>query len=378
MPQTSKTSQRQEPQASIEEPAPHGGSAQPAPARSRQWVAVSEMRERPGTGQRMIFVMNWAVRVDDADPSAEQAVRADDESAPAAEPSPALLPPLHLLRTVTTRWMRLVGEDAQGQPMLVAFRVAGTLSPDEVEQWCPGATVRLYTLAGPVAPLPDGALAMEPLARYSVVRAPNMSFWPQLRALIEEQERAQPGMELWENLEHDLAALEEELTWWTASPHGLVLNLYEGEELVGHLSLARQRDETEGCDGWGIIALHIAQKARGQHLGALLQRVAATLIANRRAARRAALLPDAEASANAPEADDTRQAESETGSVAAGPAAEPGQETPVPADDVSNWPSLFGFIPAHNLPALRGAYDAGREIIASYVDVPVAALEQPA
>ncbi len=337
MPHTSKTSQRQEPQATIEASAPDGESAQALVAPAWQWLATSELRGRSGTGQRIIFVTNWSVRADADDPSAEHTEQTDEESAPAAEPTTTLLPPLDLLRTVTTRWMRLVEGDAAECPTLVAFRVAGALSPQEVAAWCPGATVRLYTLAGPVAPLPDGALEMEPLARYSVVRAPNMSFWTQLRALIEEQERAQPGMELWENLEHDLAALEEELAWWLASPQGLVLNLYEGEELVGHLSLARQRDETEGCDGWGIIALHIAQKARGQRLGALLQRVAATLIESRRAARQAAPAPEAEAA-----------------------------------------PYLFGFIPAHNRPALRGAYDAGREIIGTYVDVPVAALEQPA
>ena len=376
--QPTDRSQRREPQAS-----PEGSSPGPEPVpvaleNVRQWAMVSALRERSSMGQRVIVVTEWAVASDRPSRSSENAEPAEDESALVGEPERALLPPLELLRTVATRWLRLAGEDAAERPTLLALRAAGALSPQEVAAWCPGAAVRLYTLAGPVEPLPDGALEREPLARYSVVRAPNMSFWPHLRELIEEQERAQPGMELWEDQGHDLAALEEELAWWLASPHGLVINLYEGEQMVGHLSLARQRDETEGCDGWGILALHIAQQARGQRLGTLLQRIAATLIATRRAERQRASAREAE---GVPE----RSLAGEAGPSQADatvPAAE--QKTPpasvlaqaelAPADEASNWPTLFGFVPAHNIAALRGAYEAGREIIGTYVDVPVAAL----
>jgi hypothetical protein len=179
-----------------------------------------------------------------------------------------------------------------------------------------------------------------------------MSFWPHLRALIVQQEREAPGMGLWGDLERDLALLEQELAWWNASPLGLILNLYEGETLAGHLSLARQYDAAEGCDGWGILALHIAPQARGQRLGTILQRVAATLLVTRKASRRVEPPTDAES------------------------AGDPSRTAQIAAIDTRQWPYLFGFVPAHNIPALRGAYAAGRRIIGTYVDVPLEALER--
>lgn len=221
-----------------------------------------------------------------------------------------------------------------------------------------------------------------------------MSFWPELRALIEAQEREQPGMDRWEDLEHDLDLLEQELTFWLESPYGLIVNLYEGEDLIGHLSLARQRDETEGCDGWGIIALHIARRARGQQLSVLLQRVAATLIVTRRRERQItqmlrALRPGparehgavkaakhAEADDKAPPAQDAHPVDegAAVSEAANTVSAEEGQGEPVVHLPEQPWPYLFGFVPPNNIPALRGAYAAGREIIGTYVDVPVAAL----
>jgi hypothetical protein len=254
-----------------------------------------------------------------------------------------------MLRCVAERWTTLLAEEEK-QSALVSFRASGVLAPAELTRWLPGAAARLYTLGGLVAPLSDAALGRMPLARYSVVRAPNMSFWPHLRALIEEQERTQPGLELWEDIESDLALLEQELAWWIASPQGLILNLYEGETLVGHLSLARQYDPTEGCDGWGVIALHIAPQARGQRLGTILQRVAATLLVTRKATR--LIEPPAE-----PEA-----------------ASGPSPTMQMAAVDTRQWPFLFGFVSAQNIPALRGAYGAGRRIIGTYVDVPLESL----
>ncbi len=252
---------------------------------------------------------------------------------------------------VAERWTTML-EDEEQRSALVSFRAPGVLSPAELTRWLPGASARLYTLGGLVAPLSDEALGRMPLARYSVVRAPNMSFWPHLRALM-EQERSESGMERWEDVASDLALLEQELSWWIASPHGLILNLYEGETLIGHLSLARQYDAAEGCDGWGIIALHIAPQARGQRLGTILQRVAATLLVTRKATRR--IEPAAE-----PEA-----------------ASSPSATVQMAALDTRNWPFVFGFVTADNIPALRGAYAAGRRIIGTYVDVPLEAL-QPA
>jgi hypothetical protein len=360
------------------------------------WQAISALRWRSGIGQQIIFLTDWfaaaAIREGQDGPEAT----ANDEQPEAAE-QPSLLPPLEILRTVAERWAKVVERDADARPVLIAFRSAGALSPGEVERWCPGATVRVYTLGGRVPPLPDTALAEPPLERYSVVRAPNMSFWPQLRALIEEQERQAPGMELWEDLERDLDLLEQELAWWIARPQGLILNLYDGAALVGHLALARQRDEAEGCDGWGILALHIARRVRGQGLGALLQRVAATLIYTRRLVRRARLgetrvIP---AIAQAPAAQDRPAQDDGTSDDLEQPAAshqpDTGQDAPAPSDtdqpeaapseqpasqDAPDWPYLFGFVAAQNIPALRGAYRAGRQIIGTYVDVPIEALEQ--
>jgi len=289
-----------------------------------------------------------------ADQSDQQA-RAQTLQAEDAQQLTRLLPPLEVLQTLADRWLSVTGDDPGAHPALFSFRVAGALGPEELARWSPGATARLYTLGGQVAPLPDGALSVAPLANFNVVRAPNMSFWPHLRALIEEQERESPGLELWEDLERDLALLEQELAWWIASPQGLVLNLYEGEDLVGHLSLARQEDETEGCNGWGILALHIAPRARGQRLGTLLQRIAATLIVTRRSARRSAL--SAALAAEEEAAEDGFQAEQ------------------VATPEASEWPYLFGFVAAQNIPALRGAYAAGRRIIGTYVDIPVESLE---
>src|SRR5262249_43085917 len=127
--------------------------------------------------------------------------------------------------------------------------------------------------------------------------------------------------------------------------------LYEGETLVGHLSMARQYDPAEGCDGWGIIALHIAPQARRQRLGTILQRVASTLLVTRKALRR--IEPSAEPEA-APDISKTAQ---------------------MAAVDTRQWLFIFGFVPAHNVPALRGAYATGRRIIGTYVDVPIAALQ---
>jgi hypothetical protein len=324
------------------------------------------LRWRPGAGQHIIFVSDWSIATDRQIALASQAEQASQEEQPdrqegteavperEAQPAADPLPPVEMLRVVAERWARMTGDDEGERPALLSFRAPGVVSPAELTSWLPGAAARLYTLGGRVAPLPDTALSEPPLARYSVVRAPNMSFWPHLRALIEEQEREEPGMELWENLDDDLALLEQELAWWIASPQGLILNLYEGEALAGHLSLARQYDAAEGCNGWGIIALHVAPWARGQRLGMLLQRVAATLIATRQAARRG-----------------------ESASAAAAP-GDPSQTRRIAALNTQHWPYLFGFVAAQNIPALRGAYRAGRRIIGTYVDVPIEALQSAA
>lgn len=403
---TSSASQRQEPPETIEDAEQIEKAAQTPPARVQQWAAVSELRERPGAGP-IAFLTHWALRPredDQVDAHTDEDSSARNDHAAGAEPSPAL-PPLDLLRTVAGRWMRLWAQEENGQPPLLAFRVAAALSPQEVSAWCPGATVRLYTLGGPVAPLPDTALGEEPLARYSVVLAPTMSFWPELRALIEAQEREQPGIDRGGDGKHDLDLLEQELAFWLASPHGLIVNLYEGEDLVGHLSLARQRDEMEGCDGWGIIALHIARRARGQQLSVLLQRVAATLLVTRRMARQATQMlpavravPDKEEgsaeAADTPAAESSDTADTGDNEAPAAQDADPANEDAASSEDASAsspetgqseqasvileqpWPYFFGFIPPNNIPALRGAYAAGRQIIGAYVDVPVAALEK--
>ena len=401
----SSASQRQEPPETIEDAEQIEETEQAPPTRAQQWAAVSELRERPGAGP-IAFLTHWALRPredDQADAHTDEDSSVRNDHA-AADPSPAL-PPLDLLRTVAGRWVRLWAQEENDQPPLLAFRVAAALSPQEVSAWCPGATVRLYTLGGPVAPLPDTALGEEPLARYSVVLAPTMSFWPELRALIEAQEGEQPGMDRGEDGKHDLDLLEQELAFWLASPHGLIVNLYEGEDLVGHLSLARQRDETEGCDGWGIIALHIARRARGQQLSVLLQRVAATLLVTRRMARQATQMlpavrvaPDKEEGSaeaadtsveessytvdtghnEAPAAQDAQPADGDAASseAASADSADTNQSEPVAGRETQPWPYFFGFIPPNNIPALRGAYAAGRQIIGAYVDVPVAVLEK--
>ncbi|GEM_PF-1823162 len=365
--------------------------------RPHRWQAVSTLRWRSGVGQQIIFLTDWFAAVDQREGQAEPRAPASDEQPGAAEQPASLLPPLEMLRAVAGRWAKVVGGEHGAPPALIAFRSAGALAPAEIERWCPGAAVRLYTLGGRVPPLPDTALAEPPLERYSVVRAPNMSFWPQLRALIEEQERETPGMELWEDLEHDLGLLEQELAWWIARPQGLILNLYDGADLVGHLALARQRDEAEGCDGWGILSLHIARRVRGQGLGALLQRVAATLIYTRRLMRRAHLgetrviptITQPPAAQDAPPREDTASSDVEqpvstgqpdasqnpqTQSVPDQAASAPSERAPAP--EAPDWPYLFGFVSAQNFPALRGAYRAGRRIIGTYVDVPIEALKR--
>ena len=400
----SSASKRQEPPETMEETTQAEEQEHVVPERGRQWVAVSELRERPSAGGHIAFLTRWALRPDEgdqADAHEDEEGRASSALTVGAEPA-MVLPPLDLLQTVAARWMRLSDQEDGEQPSLIAFRVATALSPQEVSAWCPGATVRLYTLSGPVAPLPDTVLGEEPLARYSVVRAPSMSFWPELRALIEAQEREQPGMDRWDDLEHDLHLLEQELTFWLASPYGLIVNLYEGEDLVGHLSLARQRDETEGCDGWGIIALHIARKARGQQLSVLLQRVAATLIVSQRVERQVtqmlrAVRPVTEGETGPAEAGEklveerADEAGDESPPAQAANSADEGAASSEDTSAVSAameqyrwvanmearpWPYLFGFVPPSNIPALRGAYAAGREIIGTYVDVPVTALER--
>jgi hypothetical protein len=339
----SEQSQRDQPQdvpEAAETPDTSGGTR-------RHWSASSALRWRPGTDQQVIFLERW---------------RTVDE---------ALLPPVELLRAVAERWASLNAAAGEALPTLIALRAGAELAPQAVGGWIPGALVRFYTLGGRVAPLPDTALTEPPLARYSLVQAPNMSFWPELRAMIEQQERESPGMELWEDLEQDLKMLEQELAWWMRRPQGLVLNLYEGDRLAGHLSLARQRDEAEGCDGWGILALHIASHARGQRLGTLLQRVASTLILSRRASRRA--LPPSEVFGALP-------AEGGPAPASEPPAPEAAdtqlsQQMPAIAYGREAWPFIFGFVAASNIPALRGAYAAGRRILGTYVDVPLAALE---
>lgn len=324
--------------------------AAPAP----HWYASSALRWRPGTDQQIIFLEQWQV--------AEE----------------TLLPPVELLRAVAARWGRITDVAGEESPALIAFRVGAELAPQEVAGWLPGASVRFYTLGGRVAPLLDTALTEPPLARYSLVQAPNMSFWPELRAMIEAQERESPGLLLWEDLEQDLHLLEQELAWWMRRPQGLVLNLYEGDRLAGHLSLARQRDEAEGCDGWGILALHIASHARGQRLGTLLQRVASTLILSRRAARRA--LPPSEMFGEVPppltggDAGGTSDLAPEQAAPEAAD-TQLSQQMPAIAYGREAWPFLFGFVAASNIPALRGAYAAGRRILGTYVDVPLGALE---
>ena len=389
----SNASERQEPPETRAE-TPQQEHEQAISHSGRQWAAVSELRERPGTGGHIAFLTYWALRPTEGDQAAAHADEMESGSTAltdAAEPL-TMLPPLALVQTVAARWMRLGKQEDGEQPSLLGFRVAAALSPQEVSAWCPGAAVRLYTLGGPVAPLPDTALSAEPLARYSVVQAPTMSFWPELRALIEAQEREQPGMDRWEDLEHDLDLLEQELTFWLESPHGLIVNLYEGEDLIGHLSLARQRDETEGCDGWGIIALHIARRARGRQLSVLLQRIAATLIVTRRMERQATrVLPvirpvpqreigPAEAEKKRAKEDAAKAGDAVSPAQDANPgnegatSAEGGQGLPGAHMLEQPWPYLFGFVPPNNIPALRGAYAAGREIIGTYVDVPMAAL----
>jgi hypothetical protein len=331
-------------------------AAEGTEASELQWQAISALRARPDTGRQCIFLEQWQTA------------------------NGALLPPVEMLRALAERWVRLAGVYAEVPPTLLALRVGASLAPQEVAAWLPGTAVRLYTLGGPVAPLPDAALTEPPLARYSLVQAPNMSFWPELRAMIEQQEREAPGMELWQDLEHDLGLLEQELAWWMRRPQGLVLNLYDGETLAGHLSLARQRDETEGCDGWGILALHIASRARGQRLGMLLQRVASTLILSRRAARRAQ--PPAEVFGAAPAVQETGGTSPPLAGQATGaaqPAPDPeemqlSQQLPAIAYKREAWPFVFGFVSANNIPALRGAYAAGRRILGTYLDVPLAAL----
>lgn len=402
----SNASERQEPTKTIEEEPPQAEEErQAAPESGQQWVAVSELRERPNAGGHIAFLTYWALRPREdgqADAHADEEESGSKSLDDTAE-SVTRLPPLALVQTVAARWKRLGEQENGEQPSLLGFRVAAALSPQEVSAWCPGAAVRLYTLGGLVAPLSDTALSEEPLARYSVVQAPTMSFWPELRALIEAQEREQPGVDRWEDLEHDLDLLEQELLFWLESPYGLIVNLYEGEDLVGHLSLARQRDETEGCDGWGIIALHIARRARGQQLSVLLQRVAATLIVSRRRERqvtqalqalrrvpaRAAGAAEAakhadekhatEASYEALPAQDANPGDEDAAAPEAASAVSAEGNQGKPAENMLEqpWPYLFGFVPPNNIPALRGAYAAGREIIGTYVDVPMAALEGP-
>jgi hypothetical protein len=381
--EVSSTSKRQKPHVSIEDKAQIDSPVLPP-----RWEATSELRWRPGAGQHIIFVTRWSAAPGDGEPTIQQEEIGGQEKAQEAGHAMELLPSLEMLRIVAARWAAITGEDESERPALVALRVPGALGPAELARWCPGAMARLYTLGGPVPPLPDTALGEPPLAGYSVVRAPNMSFWPQLRAMIEEQERVSPGMELWEDLEHDLALLEQELAWWIASPQGFVLNLYEGEELIGHLSLARQLDEVEGCNGWGIIALHIARRARGQRLGTLLQRVAATLIVTRRFTRRL-LLAEKETAAETNQDNEAQQRDTDqTDAVQSASqgdearshadqtdaAQDAGPSGYAPAPNTQNWPYLFGFVAAQNTPALRGAYEAGRRIIATYVDVPIEAL----
>lgn len=352
MARASGTSKRRQPQASKQETAEVD-----TPERPTGWRVISQLRWRPRTNQQVIFLSDWSRLAEDdaAAPAQEEPGSAEEESEPQerieAARAEELLPPADMLRLVVERWIPLIEGDEQQQSALASFRAPGVVAPAELTRWLPGAVARLYTLGGLVAPLSDAALGKMPLARYSVVRAPNMSFWPHLRALIETQEREEPGMELWEDLESDLELLEQELTWWIASPQGLILNLYEDETLVGHLSLARQYDAAEGCDGWGIIALHIAPQARGQRLGTILQRVAATLLVTRKATKR--IEPSTETEA----------------------AAEPAQTLQMAAIDTRQWPFMFGFVAAHNIPALRGAYAAGRRIIGTYVDVPLEALQ---
>jgi hypothetical protein len=339
-----------------------------APERAPGWQAISELRWRPATGQHIIFLSDWFIPAEQAvlqsaqeeseqsdqhEAPSDQQEQADEVQAAKARPVEELLPPVEMLKVVAARWIDLLENDKDKRSAVISFRVPGMVAPAELTRWLPGAAARLYTLGGLVAPLSDSALSRMPLARYSVVRAPNMSFWPHLRALIEQQERDMPGMGLWEDLESDLALLEQELAWWIASSLGLILNLYEGETLVGHLSLARQYDAAEGCDGWGIIAFHIAPQARGQRLGTILQRVAATLLVTRKTTQR--IEPPAQ-----PE---TASVSSETVQMA--------------AVNTRQWPFLFGFIAANNIPALRAAYGAGRRIIGTYVDVPIAALQLP-
>jgi hypothetical protein len=356
----SGSSKRQRPQPSIEEVT----QQEEAPARAPGWSAISELRWRRRTSQPVIFLSGWSrAAEEDARPAAqeERADAADERDQTGEDDSPQaraprhvgeFLPPVDVVRRVAERWTAILDEDEK-RSAVISYRAPGVVAPAELTQWLPGAAARLYTLGGIVAPLSDTALGRQPLANYSVVRAPNMSFWPQLRALIEQQERDEPGLELWEDLESDLDLLEQELAWWLASPQGLILNLYEGETLVGHLSLARQYDEAEGCDGWGIIALHIAPQARGQRLGTILQRVAATLLVTRKALRR--IEPPAEPEAEPPDISKTAQ---------------------MAALDTRQWPFIFGFVAAHNIPALRGAYATGRRIIGTYVDVPIEALGQ--
>jgi hypothetical protein len=393
----SNASERQEPAETIEE------SPQTEEESRQQWVAVSELRERPSAGGHIAFLTYWALRPKEDDQAAAHADEGGSENKTLADTAESVtaLPPLALVQTVAARWRRLGEQEDGEQPSLLGFRVAAALSPQEVSAWCPGAAVRLYTLGGPVAPLPDTMLSEDPLSRYSVVQAPTMSFWPELRALIEAQEREQPGMDRWEDLERDLDLLEQELTFWLESPYGLIVNLYEGEDLIGHLSLARQRDETEGCDGWGIIALHVARRVRGQQLSVLLQRVAATLIVSRRRERQftqalhairrvparehisveAAKHTDeeraAEAGDEAPPAQDANPSDAGTAASEAESAVSPEEDQGAPVAHLLEqpWPYLFGFVPPNNIPALRGAYAAGREIIGTYVDVPMAALE---
>src|SRR5689334_10572074 len=95
----SNASERQEPTKTIEEPPQTEEERQAAPESGQQWVAVSELRERPGAGGHIAFLTYWALRPredDQADARADEEESGSKALADAAE-SLTALPPLALL-----------------------------------------------------------------------------------------------------------------------------------------------------------------------------------------------------------------------------------------------------------------------------------------
>src|SRR5690242_15978742 len=129
----SNASERQEPSEPREE-TPQQEQQQAVLHSGRQWAAVSELRERPGTGGHIAFLTYWALRPPEGDQAAAHADEGESRSNALTDAAESLtaLPPLALVQTVAARWMRLGTQEDGEQPSLLGFRVAGALSPEEV------------------------------------------------------------------------------------------------------------------------------------------------------------------------------------------------------------------------------------------------------